>query len=223
MNYQDIIGCYHETTVAQLIDQCPQTVDILSKYVPDLDANRQATVEAVASIADINPDQLCQELFDTVMEQTPIEALDTDVLLELIIRGYDVGHVEQLSKLHRLARKIEAVHRTHRDVPKGITLAIKKLERSLTAHLEQENAHVLTRMKHEQPRDLEIPIAQMNEEHSLIKLQLRKLRQMTQSYSAPESACRSWQRFYRELKALDFRLSERIYLERDVLFPRFQL
>ncbi|MCL1477466.1 MULTISPECIES: hypothetical protein [unclassified Marinobacter] len=173
MNYQDIIGCYHETTVAQLIDQCPQTVDISSKYVPDLGANRQATVEAVATIADINPDQLCQELFDTVMEQTPIEALDTDVLLELIIRGYDVGHVEQLSKLHRLARKIEAVHRTHRDVPKGVTLAIKKLERSLTAHLEQENAHVLTRMKHEQPRDLEIPIAEMNEEHSLIKLVYR--------------------------------------------------
>ena len=24
MNYQDILGCYHETTVAQLINQCPK-------------------------------------------------------------------------------------------------------------------------------------------------------------------------------------------------------
>lgn len=37
--------------------------------------------------------------------QTSIEELDTDVLLELILRGYDVGHLQQLPKLHRLARK----------------------------------------------------------------------------------------------------------------------
>ena len=68
----------------------------------------------------------------------------------------------------------------------------------------------------------ETPIAQMNEEHSIIKKQLKKLRDMTRNYRAPESACRSCRRFYHELKALDFRLSEQIYLERDVLFPRFQ-
>lgn len=55
-----------------------------------------------------------------------------------------------------------------------------------------------------------------------ITLAIKKLRQMTRNYRAPDSACRSWQRFYRELKALDFRLSEQIYLERAVLFPRFQ-
>lgn len=220
MNSQNILGCYHKTTVAQIINQCPQTVDVFCKYVPDLDAHRQTTVEAVAFIAEINPDQLCQELFDTVMEQTPIEALDTDALLELILRGYDVGYVEQLSKLHRLARKIEAVHRTDPDVPKGITLAIKKLERSLTTHIEQENIHALKQIKQGQLRELEAAIARMKEEHSVVKVQLCELRQMTQTYSVPESACRSWQRFYRELKALDFRLSERIHLERDVLFPR---
>lgn len=155
-------------------------------------------------------------------EQTPAEELDTDVLLELILRGYDVAHLEQLPKLHRLARKIEAVHRTNPNVPKGITLAVKKLEHSLTDHIERENAYVLKRMEHDQPPMPDTPIAQMNEEHSLIKRQLRELRQMTRNYRAPESACRSWQRFYRELKALDFSLSEQIYLEREVLFPRFQ-
>jgi regulator of cell morphogenesis and NO signaling len=62
----------------------------------------------------------------------------------------------------------------------------------------------------------------MNEEHSLFKAQLKKLRHMTRNYRTPESACRSWQRFYQELKSLDFRLTEQIYLEREVLFPRFQ-
>ncbi len=222
MNYQDILGSCHETTVGQLATRCPQTLDVFRKYVPEIDAHRQATVETVASIADVEPKQLCQQLFDTVMEQTPIEDLDTDVLLELILRGYDAGHLAKLPEVHRLARKIEAVHRSSPEVPKGITLAIKKLEHTLTDHIERENTYVLKRMEHDQPPKPDTPIAQMNEEHSLIKQQLKRLRQMTRNYQAPESACRSWKRFYRELKALDFSLSEQIYLEREVLFPRFQ-
>lgn len=222
MNYEDILGNCSETTVGQLASRCPQTLDIFRRYVPEIEAHRQTTVDIVASIADVEPKRLCQELFDTVMEQTPIEELDTDVLLELILRGYDAGHLVKLPEIHRLARKIEAVHRASPGVPKGITLAIKKLEHTLTDHIERENAYVLKRMKHDQPPRPDTPIAQMNEEHSVIKGQLNKLRRMTRNYGAPESACRSWQRFYRELKALDFRLSEQIYLEQNVLFPRFQ-
>ncbi|WP_303287836.1 hemerythrin domain-containing protein [Marinobacter sp. SS8-8] len=222
MNYQDILGNCSETTVGQLASRCPQTLDIFRRYVPEIEAHRQTTVDIVASIADVEPKRLCQELFDTVMEQTPIEELDTDVLLELILRGYDAGHLVKLPEIHRLARKIEAVHRASPDIPKGITLAIKKLEHTLTDHIERENAYVLKRMKHDQPPRPDTPIAQMNEEHSVIKGQLNKLRRMTRNYRVPESACRSWQRFYRELKALDFRLSEQIYLEQNVLFPRFQ-
>jgi regulator of cell morphogenesis and NO signaling len=154
--------------------------------------------------------------------QTSVEELDTDVLLELILQGYDAGHMAKLPELHRLARKIEAVHRANPDVPKGITLAIKKLEHTLTDHIERENTYVLKRMEHDQPPRPDTPIAQMNEEHSIIKRQLHKLRLMTRNYRAPDSACRSWQRFYRELRTLDSRLSEQICLERDVLFPRFQ-
>lgn len=222
MNYQDILGSCHETTVGQLAGRCPQTLDIFRKYVPEIDARRDTTVEIVASIAGVEPKQLCQELFDTVMQQTPIEELDTDMLLDLISRGYDARHMAKLPEIHRLARKIEAVHRANPDVPKGITLAIKNLEHSLTDHIEREKVYVMKLMEHDQPPRPDTPIAQMTEEHSLIKQQLEKLRQMTRNYQAPDSACRSWKRFYRELKALDFSLSEQIYLEREVLFPRFQ-
>lgn len=222
MNYHDILGSCHGTTVGQLASRCPQTLDVFRKYVPEIDAHRQTTVETVASIANIEPKQLCQQLFDTVMEQTPIEDLDTDVLLNLISRRYDASHLAKLPEIHRLARKIEAVHRSSPEVPKGITLAIKKLEHTLTDHIEREHTYVLKSMEHDQPPKPDTPIAQMNEEHSLIKQQLKRLRQMTGNYRAPDSACRSWKRFYSELKALDFRLSEQIYLEKEVLFPRFQ-
>ncbi|SFR56518.1 regulator of cell morphogenesis and NO signaling [Marinobacter daqiaonensis] len=222
MNYQDILGSCHETTLGQLASRCPKTLEVFRRYMPEAENHRQATLDMVASIAGVDQEALCRELFDTVMEQTPLEELDTDVLIELILQGYDAGHLEQLPKLHRLARKIEAIHRAHPAVPKGITLAIKELEHSLSDHIEKENAYVLKRMEHDPPPNPDTPIAQMNEEHTMIKSQLHRLREMTGNYRLPESACRSWRRFYRELRKLDFRLSEQIYLERDILFPRFQ-
>ena len=222
MNYQDILGSCHDTTVSQVVSRCPSTLDIFRKYMPDIDKHSQTTIEAVATTADEPAKQLCRELFDTLMAETPIDDLDTDVLLEMVINRYEARHLEQLPKLHRLARKIETVHRTNPEVPKGITLAIKDLEHRLTDHIERENLYVLNRMEHDQPPDPHTPIAQMNEEHADIKDLLKGLRQMTGSYRAPDSACRSWQRLYQDLKALDFSLREQIFLERDVLFPRFQ-
>jgi len=81
MNYQDILGRCSETTVSQLASKCPETLDVFRRYVPHIDKHRQATVDMVASISNVEPGQLCQELFDTVMEQTSVEELDTDVLM----------------------------------------------------------------------------------------------------------------------------------------------
>ncbi|PSF07136.1 hypothetical protein C7H09_10055 [Marinobacter fuscus] len=222
MRYQTILGSCSTTTVNQLIHRCPETLSVFRKYVPDIPEDSPVTVKALAEESGAAPQALCRDLFDVYMEHNPLEDLDTDLLLKLIAENYDARHLEELPKLHRLARKIEAVHRANPDVPKGITLAVKKLEDTLRNHIEKEHTHVMNQMVHDQPPRQETPIAQMNEEHSALKQQLSKLRDMTHNYQAPASACRSWKRFYHELQALDFGLSEQIYLERDVLFPRFQ-
>lgn len=222
MTYQDILGYCHDTTVAELTSRCPETLDVLGNYFPEIGAHRQMTIEMLASIGEVDMEKLCEEVFETIIQHGAMEELDTDVLLELILQGYDAGHMAALPKLQRLSRKIEAVHRANPEVPKGITLAIKKLQHTLSEHIDREITYVLNRMKHDQPPRPDTPIAQMNEEHSFLKHQLIKLRQMTHNYRPPVSACRSWQRFYRELAALDFRLSEHIHVEQNVLFPRFQ-
>lgn len=222
MKYEDIIGRCDTTTVSQVVSRCPDALNVLEKHMPEVDAHRQATLEMVASLAGVNQEILCQEIFDVMMAETPLEDVDTDVLLELIQRGYDIENLEQLPRLHRLARKIEAIHRDNPDVPRGITMTIKSLEKNLKDHVEREEHFVFERMEHDQPPRPDTPIAQMNEEHSQLRRVLKKIRRLTANYRPPASACRSWRRLYRELQAFDSRLSEQIYLERDILFPRFQ-
>jgi regulator of cell morphogenesis and NO signaling len=209
MRYQSIIGNCDKTTVSQLVGRCPATLTVFRNYLPTINEDSDRTIKNVAEACSAEPQYLCRDLFDVYMDHNPLEDLDAE-------------HLAQLPRLHRLARKIEAIHRENPDVPKGITLAVKELEHSLTDHRHRENVFVLNHIKHDQPPRPETPIAQMNEEHSIIKQQLGKLRLLTRNYQAPDSACRSWRRLYQELKNLDFGLSEQIYLERDILFPRFQ-
>lgn len=225
MRYQSILGNCNETTIGSMIKQCPETSAVFQRYSLDVSHDHSKTVQEAAAHAGIAGTTLCRQLFDVCMEHKPLEDMETDALLELLSTEYDAAHLQQLPALHRLARKIEAVHRASPDVPQGITRAVKQLEQTLTDHIKREEAYVLSRLarlEHDQPPRPETPIGQMNEEHDVIKAQLRGLRELTQNYKAPEAACRSWRRLYDELKSLDFSLSEQIYLERDILFPRFQ-
>lgn len=222
MKYESIIGHCDTTTVSQVISRCPPASKVLQKHLPSVDAHHEATISGVASLAGIDQDILCRELFDVMMAEMPLEEMDTDALLELIVQGYETENLEQIPRLHRLARKIEAIHRDHPDVPRGITMVIKSLEKDLKDHIVREEHFVLKRMEHDQPPRPDTPIAQMNEEHTGLRQMLKKLRRLTSDYHPPISACRSWQRLYGELQEFDFRLSEQIYLERNILFPRFQ-
>src|SRR5699024_5757279 len=61
----------------------------------------------------------------------PLEDMPSAELLALIARDYVAVREEELAKLHRLARKIEAVHRDSPVLPKGITLLVKALQKML--------------------------------------------------------------------------------------------
>jgi regulator of cell morphogenesis and NO signaling len=222
MRYQSILGSCNETTVGGLIRQCPELSSVFEEYGLNPVQHSESTIHEAAGKTSVEPKVLCQRLFDVYMEHKPLEELDTDSLLELIADEYEATHLAQLPKLRRLARKIEAVHRANPDVPQGITRAVKNLEQVLADHIQREEIYVIPHIKSDPAPRPETPIGQMNQEHDDIKKHLRELRGLTQSYKAPKAACRSWRKLYDELKGLDFSLSEQIYLERDILFPRFQ-
>ncbi|MFE8071038.1 hemerythrin domain-containing protein [Marinobacteraceae bacterium S3BR75-40.1] len=222
MDYQCILGDYNQTTVAGLISRCPATRDVFKARLPKPERLGDLTLKQFAQRSEGEAGYLYRDLFDVYLQHHPLEELDTDVLLDILKKEYDASHLQQLPRVHRLARKIEALHRNNPEAPKGITQAVKTLEGALWHHIEREDQFVLKHMENDQPPRQDTPIAQMNEEHADIKGQLKKLRALTGNYRAPASACRSWRRFYEELRVLDFGLSEQIFLEREILFPRFQ-
>ncbi|WP_166261913.1 hemerythrin domain-containing protein [Marinobacter salicampi] len=162
------------------------------------------------------------ETTSTSIDDHAMAKLDTDSLLGLITDEYHAKHTEQLEELHRLARKVEVVHREHADAPHGLTRLIKRFEQEYLEHLEREREHVFAKMAGDQPPQPSTPISQMITEHEVLNGILDEIRALTDGYRAPEGACRSWQRLFNGLQDLDLSLTTQVHLEQDVLYPRFQ-
>lgn len=166
--------------------------------------------------------QYSSERTSTSIDDHAMARLDTDSLLELITDEFNTKLTEQLEELHRLARKVEVVHREHTDAPHGLTRLVKSLEQEYLEHLAREREHVFVKMAGDQPPRPDTPISQMITDHDVLNELLREIRELTNDYQAPEGACRSWQRLFNELQDLDLSLTTQVHLEQDVLYPRFQ-
>jgi regulator of cell morphogenesis and NO signaling len=66
------------------------------------------------------------------------------------------------------------------------------------------------------------PIAQMRDEHAAQRDALIALERVTAGFVAPADAGDAWRALYRRAEALAASLVEHMWLENEVLFPRFE-
>ena len=64
-------------------------------------------------------------------------------------------------------------------------------------------------------------VAQMRREHDTHGQLLHQIEQLTNNFTPPAEACRSWQALYVGLAKLTDDLMQHIHIENNVLFPRF--
>jgi regulator of cell morphogenesis and NO signaling len=64
------------------------------------------------------------------------------------------------------------------------------------------------------------PVAVMTHEHDAAGTALKRLRELTNDYQAPEGACTTWRALWHGLDVLETAMHEHIHLENNILFPR---
>jgi regulator of cell morphogenesis and NO signaling len=154
---------------------------------------------------------------------TPPEApSETNALIEHIIRRYHDTHRAELPELVKLAKRVEAVHRDHADVPAGLADILETALDDLGEHMEKEEMILFPAMRQGMVGMVDGPIAVMRHEHDDHALTIRALQEITHGYQPPAGACRSWQALYQGVDKLVSDLTEHMHLENNVLFPRFE-
>ena len=142
-------------------------------------------------------------------------------LIDHILVRYHAVHRAQLPELIRQARRVEAVHREHPQVPVGLADLLETLEQELLQHMAKEEQILFPALRSGGNPFVIQPIAMMRSEHLAHGVMLERLAALTHCATPPEGACNTWRALYAGIAQLSDDLISHIDLENNVLFAQF--
>ena len=170
------------------------------------------------------PLQTSPSIGDSQLATPPHDATipeSTDEIIDYILERFHNGHRRDLPGLIVLARKVESVHGSHPEAPKGLADFLDEVAESLEGHMQKEEQILFPMLRNGGHPMISHPIAMMRMEHDDHTANLDNLLALTNGLKAPEGACGSWRALYEGLGELSAELNEHIRIENEVLFPRF--
>jgi regulator of cell morphogenesis and NO signaling len=208
-------------TVGEIAATLAGATAIFRRHKIDFCCGGDVPVSEAARRRGVDPDMVLAALGDLV--QTPPDApTDSTELADHIVARYHQTHRAELPELIRLARRVEAVHRDHAEVPAGLADTLEAALEDLEDHMRKEEQILFPAIRSGFKGPLDGPIMVMRHEHDDHARTITRLQVLTHSYEPPADACRSWQALYHGVEKLVTDLTEHMHLENNVLFPRFQ-
>lgn len=216
-------AAWRQRTVGDIAASLPGATAVFRRFRIDFCCNGDLGLAAAAARRGVNPAELERALADVAggTAEAPPAAMDSGELIDHIETCYHEAHRRALPELIALSRKVEAVHREHPRVPAGLSEALRRMATDLEAHMRKEETELFPAMRAQAAGALAGPIADLRAEHDGQGRFAELLETMTDRFTPPEGACRSWQALYIGTARLVDELMEHIHLENNVLFPRF--
>lgn len=212
-----------QKSLGNLAVQVPGATSIFRRLKFDFCCNGQQTLEQACTNKGIRVDEVLKEI-RALQNQEPMPATPTaSELIDHILRRYHEIHRQQLSELIRMARRVEAVHRDHPLVPKGLTTHLEAIQEELLEHMDKEENVLFPMFKSsDHPMVVVQPIGMMRHEHVNQGAQVEQLAILTSQHQTPSNACNTWQALYAGTARFTEDLIEHIHLENNLLFPPFE-
>lgn len=210
-----------QQAIGQIAVELPGATAIFRRLKLDFCCGGQVSLAEACERKGLETARVVAELAGLRRDDTAPETPDANALIDHILTRYHAVHREQLPELIRMARRVEAVHRDHPDVPRGLAEHLEVMEVELLEHMEKEE-QVLFPAIEAGRAGVGIPIAVMREEHTGHGEHLERLAALTRDHTPPQGACNTWRALFAGTAQLTNDLISHIHLENNVLFPRFQ-
>ena len=212
---------FRERAVGDIAAQVAGATAVFRKHKIDFCCGGDVSLVEAAARRGANIAELEDALaaLGTAQPQAPQE---TAALVDHILARYHETHRRELPELVKLARRVEAVHRDHPDVPRGLADCLARAQAELEDHMAKEEQVLCPAMQADYQGSLDMPIFVMRREHDDHAQTIRAFEVLTREFTLPDGACRSWQALYTGVEKLVCDLVEHIHLENNVLFPRFE-
>lgn len=223
MTTQNVVAP-NKRTVGDIAATLPGATGVFRKFKIDFCCNGDLDLAAAAQRRGVDPVEV-ERALDALNAggeaMAAPTAMGSDDLIDHIQARYHEAHRRALPELVALSRKVEAVHREHPKVPAGLSDALRQMQSELEQHMVREETTLFPAMRKRTNGELDVTIGELRHEHDDQGALLRRLESLTDDFTLPEGACRSWQALYVGTAQLAEDLMEHIHLENNVLFPRF--
>lgn len=208
-----------QQAIGQIAVERPGATAIFRRLKLDFCCGGQVSLAEACERKGLDLARVVDELAGLRRDDTAPLSPDPIALIDHILTRYHAVHREQLPELVRMARRVEAVHRDHPEVPHGLAGHLEAMEVELLEHMEKEE-QVLFPAIEDGRADLLGPITVMRDEHTGHGEHLERLAALTRDHTPPPGACNTWRALYAGTAQLTNDLISHIHLENNVLFPR---
>lgn len=211
-----------EQAIGQIAVELPGATAVFRRLKLDFCCGGQVSLKQAAADKGLDVSAILAELA-ALQRSSDVPALtEPGELIDHILARYHDVHRAQLPELVRMARRVEAVHRDHPQVPAGLGDLLEDMQEELLSHMQKEENILFPLLKTGGHPFVGQPINVMRAEHLDHGESLEKLAALTNDAQPPEGACNTWRALYAGIAQLNDDLINHIHLENNVLFPQFE-
>jgi regulator of cell morphogenesis and NO signaling len=215
-------GDFAARTLSEIAAGLPGATAVFRRRKLDFCCGGGARLAEAAAAKGLPVTEIEAELADVAARRLPPELPDeVPALIALIEARYHAVHRRELPELVRLARRVEAVHAGHPDVPRGLAALLERIGLDLEQHMQKEEVILFPLMRRGGHPMIAQPIRVMLAEHEDHGAHLRALEAAAHGFAPPEGACATWRALYAGAQKFSEDLVDHIHAENNVLFPRF--
>ena len=211
-----------DQSLGSLAVQIPGATAVFRRLKLDFCCGGQQSLDSACATKGLDAQAVLTEIRALQQQKAAPEAPNPAELIDHILQRYHEVHRQQLPELIRMARRVEAVHREHPQVPKGLADHLEAMERELLDHMAKEEQILFPMLRQGGHPMVVHPIGVMRHEHVSHGAQLERLAELTQQHQPPAGACNTWQALYAGIARLSDDLIEHIHTENNLLFPVFE-
>jgi regulator of cell morphogenesis and NO signaling len=208
--------------IGQIAVQWPGATAIFRRLKLDFCCGGQQSLRSAAAGKGLDAEAVLAEIAPLQRSNALPEATAPGALIDHILARYHEVHRAQLPELIRMARRVEAVHRAHPQVPAGLAELLEAMEAELLSHMQKEEQILFPMLRAGGAPFVVQPIGVMRSEHVEHGAALQKLAALTDDATPPADACNTWRALYAGIAQLGEDLVAHIHLENNVLFPQFE-
>lgn len=220
------------TTVGEIVAMLPKASDVFKKNKIDFCCGGDRSLKEAADKRGVAIEELMsqlQDLYAATDEKTEKNWLTATYseLIDHIINKHHRYLLEELPNLSPYVTKVMRVHGGNHPHLIKVHKLFNELKTELEQHLWKEESEVFPLISQfekqptsENEQKMKKMIADLTNEHDKTGDIIKEIRRITNDYTLPNGACRTYQLVYNRLEALESDLFEHIHLEKNVLFPR---